>query len=300
MQTNHLLSENKEQNFGAAKIEIAGITTNTIIGCYPHERIAPQQIIIDLSISLYLLNWLQPDDLATTIDYDGLTNFIQQEVSSTNYQLLESLSKYLSNKILERYPIVNCVQLRLTKPAICGVIAKNISVSYECKRKFKVALALGSNCDLAQQQIITAIEILGDYVSNIQIGGFYETTPVGGIVQANFINTAITGYTDLKPEELLSKIKTIEKLMGKHEIIKNGPRMIDIDLILFDNLVYQHNFLQIPHKFAHLRDFVLQPLFDIVPHWVHPVENKTISQLLVGLPKTEKSILQKIEHYKNN
>jgi 2-amino-4-hydroxy-6-hydroxymethyldihydropteridine diphosphokinase len=159
-------------------------------------------------------------------------------------------------------------------------------------------LALGSNCDSPQQQVTTAIEILGEYLSDIQVGSFYETTPVGGISQGNFINTAIIGHVDLKPEKLFSKIKALEKLMGKHEIVKNGPRSIDIDLILFDNLVYQHNFLQIPHRFAHIRDFVLQPLADIVPDWVHPVENKTIDELLSSIPETEKSILHKVEYYK--
>ena len=276
------------------KIEISGITTNTIIGCYPHERANAQDLIIDLSISLYSSNWLQPDNLETTVDYDSLIDFVSLETEATHYQLLESLAKYLSDKILEHYPIISFVQIKLTKPAICGVKAKNISVYHESRRQFKVALALGSNCELPQQQVTTAIEILGDYLSDIQVGGFYETTPVGGITQDNFINTAITGYVSLKPEELLSKIKRIEKLMGKYEIVKNGPRIIDIDIILFDNLVYQHNFLQIPHKFAHMRDFVLQPLADIAPDWVHPVENKTISQLLALLPTTDKSILRKI------
>lgn len=278
------------------KIEISGITTKAIIGCYPHERANAQDLIIDLSVLLYSSNWLQPDNLETTVDYDSLIDFVLLEAEATHYQLLESLAKHLSDKILDHYPLIHLVQIKLTKPAICGLKAKNISVCHECRRQFKVALALGSNCDLPQQQIITTIEILGDYLSNIQVGDFYETTPVGGITQANFINTAITGYVSLKPEELLSKIKRIEKLMGKYEIVKNGPRIIDIDLILFDNLVFQHNFLQIPHKFAHMRDFVLQPLSDIAPNWVHPLENKTISQLLSLLPAANKSILHKIDH----
>ena len=280
------------------RIEVSGITTNTIIGCYPHERTTPQKLIIDLSASLHASNWLNPDNLETTVDYDGLIDFVQQEVNSTSYQLLESLAQHLSDKILEHYPIIYQLEIKLTKPAICGVKAQAISVYYDCRRKFKVALALGANCDLPQQQIVTAIEILGEFVTDIQIGGFYETTPVGGIAQDNFINTAITGYVSLKPEELLAKIKIIEKLMGKYESVKDGPRTIDIDLILFDDLVYQNNFLQLPHKSAHMRDFVLQPLADIALDWVHPLTNKSIGELLSAIPKTEKSILHKVEYYK--
>jgi 2-amino-4-hydroxy-6-hydroxymethyldihydropteridine diphosphokinase len=184
----------------------------------------------------------------------------------------------------------------VTKPAICGVKAQQISVSYTRTRKFRVALALGSNDTLAQQQIISAIEILGEYVSDIQIGGFYKTSPVGYTQQNDFVNTALIGYVNLRPEELFGKIKTIEKLMGKHEIFINGPRCIDIDLTLFDNLVYTHNFLTVPHKSMHLRDFVLKPLADIDGSWVHPVENKSINELLNQLKNV--SILNKIEYYK--
>src|SRR3989338_304120 len=97
------------------KIEISGITTNTIIGCHPHERVKPQDLIIDLSVSLYASNWLQPDNLEVTVDYDGLIDFVQQEVEATSYQLLESLAKYLSDRILEHYPIINYVQVKFTK-----------------------------------------------------------------------------------------------------------------------------------------------------------------------------------------
>ena len=139
---------------------------------------------------------------------------------------------------------------------------------------------------------------MGEYINDIKIGGFYETKPVGYTDQNNFYNTAIIGYTSLKPEELLGKIKSIEKLMGKTELIINGPRVIDIDLILFDDLVYQHNFLNVPHKRAHLRDFVLYPLADIAPTWVHPVALKTISEMAQML--TESSIILRTDYYKDN
>ena len=148
--------------------------------------------------------------------------------------------------------------------------------------------------------MITAIEILGEYLDGIAIGGFYETKPVGYTEQANFYNTAITAYTNLKPEELLGKIKSIEKLMGKTEIIENGPRIIDIDLILVDDLVYTHNFLSVPHKRAHLRDFVLRPLADIAPEWLYPGLNKTIHELSQELVSDESSILKQVDYYKAN
>lgn len=278
------------------KINVNGITSKTIIGCYDYERKNAQDVLIDLCLELYSNNWIKPDHLDTTVDYAKLIDFIQELIPKTNYNLLESLSERISKELLERHPLIKVVHVTVAKPAICGVKAKSITLSHSMERKFKVAIALGSNDKLASQQIITAIEILGEYVSDIQIGGFYKTTPVGYRQQDDFINTALIGYVNLRPEELLGKIKTIEKLMGKHEVFENGPRCIDIDLILFDDLIYTHNFLTVPHKSMHLRDFVLKPLVDIAPSWLHPIYNKTIARLFAELQDT--SIINQVEYYK--
>lgn len=275
------------------KISVNGIACKTIIGCYDYERDKEQDIIIDINLELYNSDWIRPDSLDTTVDYDKLIDFIQKIVPTTRYHLLESLLQWLSEELLKQFSLIGEVHIIVAKPEICGIKARQINVSHTRKRKFKVALALGSNDTLAQQQIITAIEILGEYVSDMQIGGFYQTLPVGYRKQSNFVNTALIGFVDLRPEELLGKIKTIEKLMGKHEVFVNGPRCIDIDLILFDNLVYTHNFLTVPHKSMHLRDFVLRPLADIDGSWMHPLQNKTIKELLSGLK--DASILNEIK-----
>jgi dihydroneopterin aldolase / 2-amino-4-hydroxy-6-hydroxymethyldihydropteridine diphosphokinase len=278
------------------KINVNGISTKTIIGCYDYERQKEQEVIIDVSLKLYPSNWIKPDSLEITVDYDNLIDFIQKKVPSTHYHLLESLSQWLSDELLKQYNLVQEAHVVVAKPAICGIKARQINVGHTRERKFRVALALGSNDTLAQQQIISAIEILGEYVSDIQIGGFYKTAPVGYTQQNDFVNTALIGYVNLRPEELLGKIKTIEKLMGKHEVFVHGPRSIDIDLIFFDNMVYTHNFLTVPHKSMHFRDFVLKPLSDIDGSWVHPIQNKTINELLAELKDT--SILNRIEYYK--
>jgi dihydroneopterin aldolase/2-amino-4-hydroxy-6-hydroxymethyldihydropteridine diphosphokinase len=280
-------------------IQIDGIHVESIIGCYDYERNKPQQLQINLNIKLYSYNWIKEDRLNTTVNYDELIDYTKSIVINTNYHLLESLAQYITKNLLEQFLLIHEVEIWLTKPAINGGKADEIKIYFKQRRHFEVALALGSNSGfLPQQQLITAIEMLGEVMSDIKIGGFYETTPLGYANQSNFINTAISGYTDLKPEQLLSKTKSIEKLMGKTEIIINGPRVIDIDLILFSNLNYVHNFLSVPHKEAHNRDFVLKPLSDIVPDWVHPGLNKTIAQLLSELPQNNGTILKKINYYK--
>ncbi|MCX8514144.1 MAG: 2-amino-4-hydroxy-6-hydroxymethyldihydropteridine diphosphokinase [Pseudomonadota bacterium] len=280
-------------------IQVDGIHVDSIIGCYDYERNNPQPIQINLKVKLYSHNWIEQDLLNTTVNYDELIDYTKSVVVNTNFHLLESLAQHITQELLNKFLLIHEVEIWLSKPVINGIKADAIKIYFKHCRHFEVALALGSNSGfLPQQQLITAIEMLGEVMSKIKIGGFYETLPVGYTEQDNFINTAISGYTDLKPEQLLSKIKSIEKLMGKTEIIINGPRVIDIDLILFSNLTYVHNFLAVPHKEAHNRDFVLKPLADIVPDWVHPDLNKTIKQLLDELPQNNSSILKKINYYK--
>ncbi len=280
------------------KIQIKGILISTVIGYYPYERDNTQEVMADLDVELYYGERDSlPDDLTATIDYDQLIDYVVSIASQTRYILLESLAQCLADKLLEHFELIKRVNINLTKKAICGVKALEIAVNYTKQREFKVALALGSNWEfLPQQQLINAIEMLGEYVNRIEIGSFYETRPVGYVNQRNFYNTAITGYTPLSPEQLLGKIKFIEKLMGKAEIMPNGPRIIDIDLILYANLIYTRNFLIIPHQRAHLRDFVLVPLQDIAPNWVHPGLNKTIRELVDELEIGSDSILTKLEY----
>ena len=80
--------------------------------------------------------------------------------------------------------------------------------------------------------------------------------------------------------------------MGKNKTVINGPRIIDIDIILFDNLIYSHQFLKIPHQAAHLRDFVLKPLIDIDPYLMHPMIKKPFSQILEQLADKDRSIIR--------
>jgi len=265
------------------KIQVAGIEVSTVIGCNPDERIKKQPLVFDLMLSLYHQDHYLKDSLHTTINYDELIDFIKAMVEKTSYQLLESLVQYITHELLKHYSLIKRIKITVTKLEICGVKAGKIQVSHTECRKHKIAIAFGSNLGMPKKQIISAIELLAKSVSDIQIGGFYETLPFGVKEQPNYVNTAIIGYTKLNPDRLFAKIKTIEKLLGKVEQIENGPRIIDVDLVFFSNWEYQYNFLQVPHPSCHLRDFVLKPLMDIEPDLIHPVLDKTISELYNNL-----------------
>ncbi len=115
----------------------------------------------------------------------------------------------------------------------------------------------------------------------------YETDPWGVKDQPLFLNMAIEIETDLKPGDLLRTLKDIEEEMGRGETFRWGPRIIDLDILLFDELVVDEENLKIPHPYLHRRDFVLDPLCEIAEHVRHPVFKESIGELCQRLKLTK-------------
>ena len=155
-----------------------------------------------------------------------------------------------------------------------------------------IFLALGSNIGNRKQYIEEAILLLREKINDVMIAPFYETKPRYFEDQNNFLNTVLSGFTDLEPQELLQFTKTVQKKVGRVERFRNGPREIDIDILFYDNVVYKDEELEIPHPRLQERDFVLQPFSDINPDFSHPVLKKTIRELLDTLPEEQKSVIK--------
>jgi len=112
----------------------------------------------------------------------------------------------------------------------------------------------------------------------------YETAPWGNTQQASFLNQALALHSGFSAFELMYHLLHIEEEMGRIRQEKNGPRIIDIDILLFNQEIHTANDLTIPHKELQNRRFVLAPLAEIAPSVTHPVLNKTIQQLLIECP----------------
>jgi 2-amino-4-hydroxy-6-hydroxymethyldihydropteridine diphosphokinase len=142
-----------------------------------------------------------------------------------------------------------------------------------------VYLGLGSNLGNRARNIYRALRLLGSRVRLGKISSPYETEPVGLAEQPWFLNLVCWGETDLSPEALLSLAKTTERQMGRKQGVRFGPRLIDIDILLYDDLVLSTPQLQIPHPRLHERAFVLIPLSEVAPNLIHPVLNSDVEQL---------------------
>ena len=160
---------------------------------------------------------------------------------------------------------------------------------------YHIFLALGSNIENRKQHVETAIVLLREKVRDITVAPLYETKPRYFEDQQNFLNTVLSGYTDLEPRELLQFTKAVQKEVGRVERFRNGPREIDIDILFYDNVVYKDEELEIPHPRLQERDFVLQPFFDINPDFSHPVLKKTIRELLDTLTEEQRSVIKMLK-----
>lgn len=163
----------------------------------------------------------------------------------------------------------------------------------------KVFLGLGTNVGDRQENIRRAIALLGERIADMRAAPVYISRAVGYADQPDFLNTAVSGDTELAPEELLGFIKKTEQSVGRVARFRWGPREIDIDILFYDNLVYASETLEIPHPRLHERDFVLRPLCDLESELVHPRYQKTIAELLAKLPQENLSIIRMVAHSKS-
>ncbi len=156
--------------------------------------------------------------------------------------------------------------------------------------KCLAAIALGSNLESAfgdrEANLREAVGRIGALGVVQAVSTFHDTEPVGYLAQPRFLNGALLLETELEPLELIRGLLEVERGMGRERVIAKGPRVIDLDLLLYGAVVMNTAELTLPHPEMHERRFVLEPLAEIAPGMVHPVLERTVEQMLNAVTST--------------
>jgi len=143
-----------------------------------------------------------------------------------------------------------------------------------------VYLALGSNLGDRMGNLVSAVERLSQKMTIKKVSSVYETEPVYYEEQPLYFNAVLSAVTELEPFALLRFVKSIESDLGRQPSFRNAPRLIDIDILFYGDLVVQTEELTIPHPGIVERAFVLAPLAEIAPELIHPVIHEKVEDLL--------------------
>jgi len=153
-----------------------------------------------------------------------------------------------------------------------------------------VVIALGSNLGNSEAILTKAIEEIAEFVAGMRTSSYYQSAPVGGPVQPDYLNAVIIGQTELGPEELLTQMQSIESANGRVRNERWGPRTLDIDLVDYDSTLWKSEILTLPHPRAHERAFVLMPWNEIDPDAIL-IGHGSIKSLLASLGEVD--VMQK-------
>lgn len=148
-----------------------------------------------------------------------------------------------------------------------------------------VYIALGSNLGNRLSNLKNAISNFTPQMDVKKKSPVYETPPWGYADQPAFLNQVVMAETYLEPEDLLGHLKRLETVLGREPSFQNGPRLIDLDILFYDDIIVDSPPLVIPHPRLHQRAFVLVPLHDIAPDLVHPLFAKSVSEMLLDVDR---------------
>lgn len=271
------------------RIEISGIRVVTVVGLLPHEREAPQPIMIDLILECDLRDCGRTDEIADTAHYGLMVDKIVEVVRASRDKLLERLGHRICEVALSFERVV-AADVRVTK--LRPPVAHDIQSVAACIRRTSADYAeaarapasaivsIGSNLGNRLEYLRFALKELGSVAATSQV---YETEPIGGPEnQGAYLNMVAVVKTTLDPFSFLRKCQRIEAEAGRKRLVRWGPRTLDIDVLFYDNFSITSPELTVPHPRFAERRFVLVPLSEVAPERCPPGWEQVLSAALVS------------------
>ena len=251
-------------------------------GVFKEEKSLGQKFLLSLELDLDLSEAAKSCDLSKSVHYGELCKNIEKEFQKESYDLIETAAEKIAEYVLNNYNLVYGVKVLLKKP--WAPIGRHLdTAAVEIYRKWhKAYISIGSNIGDKEENINNSIEKLKEYkeIEVTKIATIIETEPWGYEDQDSFKNTAIEIRTFLNPKELMTILLSIEKKMKRERIIRWGPRIIDLDIIFFDDCITDDEYVTLPHPRMEDREFVLEPLNEIAPNFIHPLNKKRVFRML--------------------
>ena len=220
--------------------------------------------------------------MTASTHYGEVALLLNKKMTEKSYDLIERAAEVCAEAVLLQYPLVKNITLELRKPeAPIPLPFESVSVVIQRGWK-KVYVAIGSNIGDSKAHLDGAVEALkaDEKIRVLKVADYIVTKPYGGVEQDDFLNSAVEIETLYSPEELLDKLHKIETEHNRTREIHWGPRTLDLDILLYEDLVMDTADLVIPHKDMHNREFVLKPMAQIAPYAKHPVFGMSMQNLL--------------------
>lgn len=273
---------NKKTSQDYDQIKITDLEVFANHGVFPEENKLGQKFLVSAVLYTDTRKAGKTDDLTASIHYGEVSAFITKYMKEHTYQLLERVAETLAEEMLKSISGLYKIDLEIKKPwAPVGLPLKTVSVKIS-REWHTTYIALGSNIGDSETYLNEAVEKIGQIPTCTveKVSSYLVTEPYGVTDQPDFLNACLKLRTLLYPEELLKELNRIEKEAGRERIIHWGPRTLDLDILLYDDIVLEEDDLCIPHVEMHKRSFVLEPLAEIAPYKRHPVYGKTVREML--------------------
>jgi len=267
------------------KITITGLEIYAYHGVYDQEKSKGQRFIVNAQIDLDTVCASLSDNIEDTLDYAKVCEFIKDKMLTSKVNLLETLVNNLSRMLLLSFDNISSVTLEVCKPD-APIPMQFENVSLKVKRSRHIAyISVGSNMGDREGYIRDAINNLSmdECIRILEVSSLKDTKPYGNIDQDDFLNGVFRISTLYSPNELLARLHIEENEAGRERLVHWGPRTLDLDIILYDDLVMSTDNLVIPHPDMANRLFVLEPLCEINPYALHPRFMLTAKEMLDNL-----------------